>query len=163
MSNSSDRTAVIGIGNPLRKDDGIGIVVLNRLSLYADASQKTHLQNKFDFLDFGTSAVDLANKLAGYKKALLIDGIDAGLKPGELKIFELREIETQNIKENLSSTHQVDLGQLLALSKSLGIKTEIFVAGIQVEDVSFGIGLSASLAKNLGLYTDNIFGRLNTL
>jgi len=155
MSNSSDRTAVIGIGNPLRKDDGIGIAVLDRLRKRDDG--------RFDYFDLGTSAIDLINRLSGYKRALIIDGINAGLRPGQLKIFGLKEIEAQNIKEDLSSTHQIDLGQLLALSKSLELKTEIIAAGIQVEDVSFGGGLSQRLAEKLESYADDIIKHLDHL
>jgi len=164
MSNSSDKIAVIGIGNPLRKDDGIGIVVLDRLRAHHVKTRcSASLQNRYDYFDFGTSAIDLANKLSGYKKALLIDGVNAGLEPGELKIFDLKEVEAQNIKGNLSSTHQIDLGQLLALAKTLKLKTDIYIAGIQVKDSSFGSGLSASLTQNMGVYVSGIFEFLYSL
>ena len=164
MSNSSDKIAVIGIGNPLRKDDGIGIVVLNRLRVHhVKTLCRASLQNRYDYFDFGTSAIDLANKLSAYKKALLIDGINSGLKPGELKIFDLKEIVAQNIKDNLSSTHQIDLGQLLSLAKSLNLGIEIYVAGIQVEDLSFGQGLSQSLEDKIDSYIRGIEGFLNFL
>jgi hydrogenase 3 maturation protease len=170
MSNSSKKIAVIGIGNPLRKDDGIGIVVLDQLIVRVGAYCNTPLQNQFDFFDFGTSAIDLATKLSGYKRSLIIDGINAGLKPGQMKIFGLNEIASQNIKENLSSTHQIDLGQLLSLTKSVGaycntplLDTEIYVAGIQVEDVSFGQGLSQSLKNNIDSYIRGIEEFLNSL
>ena len=164
MSNSSDKTAVIGIGNPLRKDDGIGIVVLDRLREHQVKTRcSASLQNRYDYLDFGTSAIDLVNKLSGYKKALLIDGINACLKPGELKIFDLKDIEVQNFKETLSSTHQIDLGQLLSLAKNLKLDTDIHVAGIQVEDTSFGLSLSICLLDNIGTYVDRIIEFLDAL
>ena len=153
MSNSSDKTAVIGIGNPLRKDDGIGIFLLDRLTI----------RDRYDVFDFGTSAIDLANKLSCYRKALLIDGIDAGLDPGQLRIFNLKDIDGQKIKENLSSTHQIDLGQLLSLVKSLGIDTDIYVAGIQIKDTSFGSGLSDNLADNARSYVRRISEFLGSL
>ncbi|MEK7376649.1 MAG: hydrogenase maturation protease [Candidatus Margulisiibacteriota bacterium] len=157
MSNSSRKIAVIGIGNPLRKDDGIGIVVLNLLCAhYVKTRCNASLQNRYDYFDFGTSSIDLANKLSGYKRALLVDGINAGLKPGQLKIFGLKETEAQNIKENLSSTHQIDLGQLLSLAKSLKLDTDIYVAGIQVEDISFGTALSKTLSDNTASYVSQI-------
>ena len=156
MSHSSNKTAVIGIGHPLRKDDGIGLVIFNRLASIPD-------HKRFDFFDFSSSSIDLANKLSVYKTALLIDGINAGLKPGELKLFGLKEVEAQNIKDNLSSTHQIDLGQLLSLAKSLKLDTDIYVAGVQVEDISFGSGLSGRLADNIGSYVNRISEYLNSL
>jgi hydrogenase maturation protease len=142
MSSSPERIAVIGTGNILRRDDGIGIAVLGSLLAF-------HKRPGIDYRDFGTASFDLLNHMRSYDKMLVIDGIDASLKPGELKIAELGELAC-SLKGGTTSTHGLDLKVVVELYKKLKIKTKIYVAGIQVEDISYGEGLSKPLEAKIG-------------
>ena len=135
----SKKIAIIGLGNTLRRDDGIGIVILESLL-------KFYKRNDIDYLNFGSASFDLLHQLKAYDTVLLIDGINAGLKAGELKISRLRDIEYK-LDNFVTSTHEFDLKDIFELSKKLGIKTKIYLAGIQVEDTSFGEGLSETLKQ----------------
>ena len=137
----SKKIAVIGLGNTLRKDDGIGIIVLGALL-------KSSQHPQIDYLNFGIASFDLVHRMEKYERILLIDGIDAGLKPGELKIFELKDI-SYNLKGPALSTHEFDLKSLFELYKRFELKSRIYVAGIQVQDVSFGDSLSQPLKDSL--------------
>ena len=145
----SNKIAVIGLGNTLRKDDGIGIIVLESLLKFPQHPQ-------IDYLNFGIASFDLVHRMEKYEFILLIDGIDgstalttgAGLKPGELKIFELKDI-SYNLKGQALSTHEFDLKSLFELYKRFELKSRIYVAGIQVQDVSFGDSLSQPLKDSL--------------
>lgn len=141
MLSSSKRLAVIGLGNTLRKDDGIGIIVLESLL-------KSFKNFSIDYLNFGIASFDLVHRMEAYELILLIDGIDAGLKPGELKIFELKDI-SYHLKGTALSTHEFDLKSLFELYKRFELKSKIYVAGIQVQDVSFGDSLSQPLKDSL--------------
>ncbi len=81
------RIAVIGLGNSLRRDDGIGIIILECLLNH-------YKQQGIDYLNFGIASFDLMHRLQDYDLALLIDGISAGLPAGELKIFDLKGISS---------------------------------------------------------------------
>jgi len=130
----SNKKAVIGIGNTLRKDDGVGIVVLESLI-------RSHKKNGIDYFDLGSASFDLINRIQNYDAVLIIDAIKAELPVGELKIFELNSV---NYPANISpgSTHDLDLRNVFEICKKLKIKTKIFIAGISVEDVSYGEELS---------------------
>ena len=149
MSNSSKsgstalttRFAVIGLGNTLRRDDGIGIIILESLL-------NSYRRQGVDYLNFGIASFDLIYKLQEYDTVLLIDGIAAGLAPGELKIFELKDIAYVS-KGALVSTHEFDLKSLFELYKRFELKSKIYVAGIQVKDTSYGEGLSPELKARL--------------
>lgn len=136
------KIAIIGIGNTLRRDDGIGIIILESLL-------KLYKKKALDYLNFGTATFDLMHRMQNYDAVLLIDGIKAGLPAGELKIFELKNIKC-DFKDSATSTHELDLKSILKLSKKLGLKTKIYVAGIQVKDTSYAEGLSAALEKRRG-------------
>ncbi len=133
----SKKIAVIGLGNTLRRDDGIGIIILESLL-------KFYQREDIDYLDYGSASFDLLHRLKTYEAVLLIDGINAGFSVGELKISELKDIEYK-LDNFANSTHELNLKSIFELSKNLDIKTKIYVAGIQIEDTSSGEGLSEAL------------------
>lgn len=154
------KIAVIGIGNTLRRDDGIGIAVLESLL-------KFYKREGIDYLNFGTASFDLIHRMQDYTTVVLIDGIRADLAAGELKIFELKNIEHDS-KALFASTHELDLKSMFELSKSFGLKTKIYVAGIQVEDISYAEGLSDALLnikedaiKKISVFIDKILQQKN--
>jgi len=110
-----------------------------------------HFKSKsIEYLNFGTASFDLIYRLRQYSKVLLIDGIDAGLEPGECKIFDLEKIK-YHLKASPVSSHELNLKGLFELYKKLKIESKIYVAGIQIKDVSFGEGLAPELsAKRVG-------------
>lgn len=133
------KKAVIGLGSLSRRDDAIGIVVLDSLL----ASHKT---KGIDYLNFGSASIDLISRLMDYDKALLIDAVDAGQACGKLIISDLEKIE-YDLNLPAVSSHELNLKDLFELSRRLGVKTKIYLAGIQIKDVSFGEGLSKELKK----------------
>ena len=145
------RIAIIGLGNSLRRDDGIGVIILE--SLLNNCKHQA-----IDYFNFGIASFDLMHRLQDYDVALLIDGIAAGLLAGELKIFDLEEaaFSKEDSPKTMVSSHELNLKDIFRLTRDLKIKTKIFVAGIQVQDVSFGESLSEPLKKNLGQITRQI-------
>lgn len=133
----SKKIAVIGLGNTLRRDDGIGIAILESLLT-------SYKREGIDYLNFGIASFDLLHRIKDYEAVLLIDAIDAGLVCAEFKLFALGRIE-YNLKNSPSSSHELDLRTIFKLYKKLNLKTKVYVAGIQAGDVSFGQGLSERL------------------
>ena len=134
------RKAVIGIGNTLRRDDGIGIIILESLL-------KFYKRKGVDYLNFGSSSFDLLHRLKNYPAVLIIDGINAGFEAGVLMISELKDIN-YNPDNAATSTHELNLKDIFEFSRKLDIKTTIYFAGIQVGDTSFGEGLSSALSES---------------
>lgn len=135
----SKKTAVIGIGNTLRRDDGIGIVILESLL-------KLYKREGAEYFNFGVASFDLIHRMQEYDEALLIDAVNASLPAGKVRFFELKDIK-YNIKESAISTHELNLTSLFELSQKLKLKTKIYIAGIQVKDVSWSEGLSEPLER----------------
>ncbi|MBN1526299.1 MAG: hydrogenase maturation protease [Candidatus Omnitrophica bacterium] len=151
----ANRIAVVGIGNTLRRDDGIGVTVLGSLlSLYK--------RERIDYLDFGSASFDLLNRMSSYDAMLVIDGIEASLEPGELKIARLEDI-TYDLKEAVTSTHGFGFSTLLELYKKLGAKTRVYIAGIQVADTSYGEGFTPQLADKKEEITGRISAFIDTV
>lgn len=134
----SPKTSIIGLGNPLRRDDAIGILVVRAL-------RDHYRRSACDYLDFGTASFDLLHRFQSYDRLLLIDAIKApGIEPGGLVI---KDVENFHYQTNLlpASTHELDLTALFEMAKSLGAQPVIYVAGIQAADLSFQEGLTAAL------------------
>ena len=147
------RSAVIGIGNTLRRDDGIGIVVLESLL-------KFYQKKDIDYFNFSNASFDLLHRIKNYHSVLLIDGINAGFGVGGLKINELKDIEYK-LDSSFVSTHEFNLKSIFEFSKKLHIKTKIYLAGIQVADTSFGEGLSEVLEQKKEEITKGIATFIN--
>jgi len=151
------KIAVISMGNTLRRDDGIGIIILESLqdkykeSLLSNEKEgllKFYKREGIDYLNSGSASFDLIHRLEDYDVAFVIDGINAGLDVGEVKISELKDMEHE-IDGSIISTHELNLKNVFELSKELGLKTKIYVVGIQVEDTSFGESLSKPLKNKV--------------
>ena len=138
---SNAKIAVIGLGNSLRRDDGIGIMVLESLL-------NNYKRQGVEYLNFGIASFDLIHRLQDYDTVLLIDAIAAGLPAGELKIFELKEISFSKEYRAVSS-HELNLKDIFELSRRFNLKTKIYVAGVQMQDISLGESLSDPLKENL--------------
>lgn len=144
----SNKTAVIGLGNSLRRDDGIGLAILE--SLLND-----YKRPGVDYLNFGICSFDLMHRLQDYDLVLLIDGVAANLAGGELKIFGSEDASFVNKAQPVSS-HELNLKDIFRLARQLELKTKIYVAGVQVSDVGFGEFLSDVLKESLKANTMRI-------
>ena len=135
------KTAVVGIGNPLRKDDGIGIILVEKL-------REEKISN-IVCIDGGTGGIQLLPLLSKYDRIIIVDAVYFNGKPGETKIFRLDEIKVDRIK-NLLSIHMMDVIQVIQLYGKLeGKIPDITIFGIKPYDTSPGTDLSPVLEEKL--------------
>jgi hydrogenase maturation protease len=146
-----EKIGIIGIGNLLRKDDGVGIVLLELL-----VKRKKEFPKNIEFIECGTGGMNLLHLLAQFDTVLLIDAVDFKGRPGEARVFSLKDIQSQK-KPVMMSTHDPDFLNLLRLSQALKELPETLVIfGVQPRDVSHGMGLS----KEIETVIDHLFLKL---
>jgi hydrogenase maturation protease len=134
------KVGVIGIGNPLRRDDGIGIVLLEKL-----VERKNELPENVEFVNGGTGGMNLLHILARYDVAVVIDAVNFDGEVGESKLFKSEDVNSKKIPINIS-THESDILKVIQLSKKLKeCPSKLFIFGIQPEDTSFGQTISTNL------------------
>ena len=139
-----NKIGVIGIGNPLRKDDGIGIILLERLM-----ERKNNLPKNIEFIDGGTGGMNLLHILARFRIALILDAVKFGGEVGEYKIFKPNETVNKRYLTSIS-THGLDFLKIVNLSKDLGeLPKELIIFGVQPKDVSNGVDLSPELQNKV--------------
>jgi hydrogenase maturation protease len=138
MSTSKGRTVVIGLGNPLMGDDGLGLVALERLRTEWQVAPEVEL------VDGGTWGMNLLPVIEDAARVILIDAIHVGAAPGTPV-----RIERARLPRYLAtkiSPHQVDLRDVIALAELRGTLPEDTVAlGLEPERVAFGEGLSEAV------------------
>ena len=137
---AESKMLVLGIGNSFRRDDGIGPAVVSHLIADADLED-------IDILDGGTDGVSLLEYLKGYEKALIIDAVDMGMAPGEIRVFS--PDEARLIRADALSTHGIGLAEVIGMLKILKIEVELRIIGIQAKDVTFGEGLSPEVSSKI--------------
>ncbi len=131
-------TLVLGCGNPIMADDGLGIAVLGRLERDWLISPEVQL------VDGGTWGVNLLPAIESADRLLLLDAIRAGRPPGTL--VTLTDAELPRFFAHKLSPHQIDLREVLALAELRGtVPATIVALGAEPELVDLRDGLSPSI------------------
>jgi hydrogenase maturation protease len=129
---------VVGIGNAIQMDDGVGIHVLRAL-------EGRELPPGVELLDGGTMGIELLPWLEGREKVIFIDAVDAGEKPGTMFRFAPDAVGYDMIPK--ASVHEiglVDAMQMAALTGRAPGETVIF--GVQPGRIDWGEELTDELA-----------------
>jgi len=152
------KIAIIGLGNPLRRDDAIGLLLLEFLRQH-----KKDLSKSIDFIEGGTSGMKLLHLLPNYEQILLFDAVDFKGKPGELKLFTIDEIRNQKIRI-MFSTHEPDFLTVYALLTKLDeAPPHVLIYGIQPKDISYGTSVSQELQTVLPHLQKRILKDIQTM
>ncbi|MDD5459439.1 MAG: hydrogenase maturation protease [Phycisphaerae bacterium] len=147
-------TIVLGLGNPLMADEGIGIALISKLQTQADKF------GDVEFVDAGTGGFNLLHYLDGRKKAIIIDCALMGTQPGTIKKFSPEDVETTK-KLAHYSLHEADIIKVLQMAKMLGQCPEtVIIFGIEPAAVEQRQSLSTTLLDNIDLYIEQITAEL---
>lgn len=135
------KISVIGLGNVLLRDEGIGVHAVEALRKNFDFPEEVRL------LDGGTLGLDLLPWIEGMERILFVDAVDLKKEPGIIAVIEDEELPS--FLEPKLSLHHVGLSDLLFASSFMGIRpSKITLIGIQPEKVEIGLTLSDTLNEN---------------
>jgi hydrogenase maturation protease len=135
-------TLVIGLGNPLMRDDGIG------LALLAGLMRRGPFVPEPLFVDGGTWGMNLLPTIEDAERVLFLDAVNAGAAPGTA--VRLGRDSLPRWLGHKLSPHQIDLKEVLALAELRGrLPADAVVVGIQPERVEMGTDLSAEARAGL--------------
>jgi hydrogenase maturation protease len=157
MNDRSPRkpVVVLGLGNPLMGDEGVGVYLIERL---ADSAVE---YPSVDFLDAGTGGLSVLHVLEGRRKAILIDGAFMDEEPGTIRRFTPEEVRSRKVLAH-QSLHEADLMRIIELARQLDqAPAEIVIFGIQPERVELGQGLSPALAQRIDEYIVRVLRELD--
>ena len=135
-------TLIIGLGNTLRGDDGVGVLVAQILA-------RQTLPNEVEVVDGGTQGLGLVNLMEGRQRLILIDAADVGKTPGEFVGFTLDEAVLRGNDQHLS-VHTAGLREALFLAQALKIlPDEVIIFGVQPANLDWISTLSPEVEAAL--------------
>jgi len=124
---------VLGVGNTLLGDEGVGVHVVERLR--RDYPQ----MEQVDFVDGGTLSFTLAGLMADAEQLIVIDAAELNAPPGSLSLFENEAMDTYLGTGKRRSVHEVSLLDLLAIAELTGdLPARRALIGIQPQTVDWG-------------------------
>ncbi len=136
------RVLILGLGNVLLQDEGLGVKALNRLV------EQYHLPDNVRIMDGGTLGMHLFPYLDGCTHLLILDAVETDSPPGTSA-----RIAGSDLEPTLSrkiSMHQAGVPELLAIGRLLGnLPAQVVVCGLQPETVEWGLDLSPTIAGQL--------------
>jgi len=121
------RTLIIGIGNLLRTDDGVGIHVINLIK---------ELQPQVETLDAAMGSIEILEAMRGYDRAIIVDAIETGAEPGTIYRVNFTSGEKPL---SVTYSHGTDLITTLKLGQKLfpdEMPREIIIIAVEAEDTS---------------------------
>lgn len=128
---------VLGVGNILLRDEGVGVRVVQQL-------ERAAVPAGVEIRDGGTAGFDLIDLIAGRRKVIVIDALDAHGEPGT--IVRLRPEDLVASSRPALSLHDLGLLEALAMARQLGeAPHEVVIFGIQPQDLSCGLELSPKI------------------
>jgi len=130
------RTRVIGLGNTILSDDGVGIYAAREIRRRLVESGRC---DAADVVETEVGGFTLMELMAGWDRVILMDAtLFDGVEPGSLVKIDPQDLHTSL---RIRSVHDIDLPTVLGLGRALGFEMpgEILIYGIQAED-AFTLG-----------------------
>lgn len=144
------KTLVLGIGNDILSDDGIGPKLVRKL----EAKMKVP---GVKFMSASVGGLDILEIMKDYEDVVVIDAIRTGKgKPGEVYTFTPADFKETL---HLSNMHDINFLNALELGKKVGMNTpsEILIIGVEIaEDHVFSSDFSEEISSNLSNIVDKV-------
>ena len=137
------RTVVIGVGNLLLKDEGVGVHVVQAL-------QKNPLKGNDELvlIDGGTCP-DIYHLLPeSIDKLIVVDAVKGGSEPGS--IYRFTPTDMAFSKGTITSVHQLGLVEGIRVMKYAGVNPKaIVIIGVEPKEIGWGLEISPELEKKI--------------
>jgi hydrogenase maturation protease len=144
---------VLGVGNLLLSDDGVGVHTIRRLQEVAQLSEEVQV------LDGGTMGLDLLHYLEGVSHLLIVDAVEMSQPPGTL--IRMAGDQVPAYLSLKMSPHEIGLPDMLFAAKLRDLyPEEVVVWGVQPETTKVGLDLSPPVAAQVDALVEKILEEL---
>ena len=134
------RVLIVGCGNPLARDEGLGPCAVERLREHG-------LPEGVEAVDVGTDLLAELPRLADAGRVLIIDAMEAGGEPGTIYRMTLDELLERAVEAEWRGAHDLSLVSTLRLAQLSGTHLPpIVVFGVEPTKVALGEGLTRAVA-----------------
>jgi len=140
-------TVIIGIGNILLQDDGVGVHVIKEL-------ENEKLPSTIELVDGGTSTLDMLGFFLDYKKVIVVDCLRAGLKPGT--IYKIKPEDIKNYQKENLSIHDVQILDVVRMANMMDKYPEVVIFGIEPEKIFLDLEMTEIMVSKIPEIISNI-------
>ncbi len=129
------KTLVVGLGNPILTDDGVGVKVAYEVEKAIMAASRDDI----DVIEASAGGLRLMELMIGYDRLVLIDAFSAanGRQPGRIHRLTFDDLRDISPTQHSASAHDTTFVTALEMGRTLGLKlpTMISIYGIEVEKI----------------------------
>jgi len=138
----ADRIVVLGVGNLLLTDEGVGVHLIQKL-------REMQLGEGVELVDGGTSLLDFIPQREDVSKLIIVDAVKLGGKPG--KTYKIC-VDSSLLKgaKGMTSLHQLGVVETLAIAQKMGKLPHTVIIGIEPKDIGYGLELSPEVEREMG-------------
>ena len=146
------KTVVLGVGNELFRDEGVGVHAARIL-------QTKLLPSDVEVIDGGTSP-DIWSLIDGADKLIIVDAVRGGCEPGTIYRFTPQQIVAD--RGIVTSVHQMGILENLSLMELVGGKPKVTVIiGVEPAELEPGLELSAKLQERMPKIIQTVLGEIH--
>lgn len=135
------RIVILGIGNILLSDEGIGVHVANELA-------KTELPPEVSIVEGGTDGFRLLNVITEADRLIIVDSLRTGAEPGTIYRFDVGDVRCcpSGFK---TSVHQIGILEVIDLSGLIGKTPHTTVIGVEPKSLEMNMELSPEIREKI--------------
>jgi hydrogenase maturation protease len=131
---SPKRIVVLGVGNLLLSDEGVGVHVANKL-------MGMDLPAGVQVVEGGTDGFRLMNVVTGASRLIVVDAVKGGGPPGSIYRFDIQDAPTYPDVYK-TSVHQIGILEVIHLSELIGEAPGTTIIGVEPKSIGMGMELS---------------------
>jgi hydrogenase maturation protease len=149
---SCPQTVILGIGNVLLSDEGIGVHVANELSTM-------ELPSGVSVVEGGTDGFRLLNIITEVDRLIVVDAVKGGAEPGSIYRFNIDEV--RNVPSGFrTSVHQIGILEVIDLSGLIGKTPKTTVIGVEPKSLDMSLELSPEIKEKIPRIIELVFEEL---
>lgn len=147
---TDSRYLVLGVGNTLLSDDGVGVHVAQVLKSRAD------LASRIKIIDGGTLGLSLLPEVEDAAGLIVVDAAELGLQPGAIRVFEDDAMD-RHLSGRKKTVHEVAVADLLVAAAMTGhAPRERALVAIQPESTEWGLEPTADIRSAIAGAADAV-------
>jgi hydrogenase maturation protease len=142
------RVMVMGIGNLLMQDDGVGVHVIRGL-------EEMDLPPEVELVDGGTHTYDLLDYFSQADFCIVVDAMHGGGNPGTVYRIPLEEMDLSP-NPDIQSLHEMSFAEAMYMLELEGYQPQVLVYGVEPHTVDLGLDLTPVVADKIPLILEMI-------
>lgn len=148
---------ILGCGNPLVGDDGVGVHIINKLM-----KEIPNLPINVELIDAGVCGLEMLNLIENADKVIIVDAVKGAGKVGTIHRFNIEELKNSTSSCTKMSIHDTGIMDVLCIAEHVQqLPQEIIIYAVEIEEpeeISIGLSDKVENAANkiISLLVDEI-------